>query len=302
MSRLTIIGIGILVSLCVSGFASSKVQQQNGGLVGTVENHSIRDAGVGGLPVVLHQQSLHEYTERETTTDSSGAFEFPGIEIVPGFSYGVSVVYQGVLYGEDIDVNLVESHPVTLSIYETTEDTAVLTVTDTTILVTSVERRHQLVEILEMVSFENSSDNTYVPGPEPMKLLRFSLPDGSKDLQVRTDLLEGDVLQVDLGFALTSPIPPGVHDLLFSYRFPYNETEISFTKSFPHGADQFRVLTEKNGIPVESLGLSSGEPVVVGSNIYELLIGENLSNGSGINITLTDLPTATLWDRIIVHS
>lgn len=302
MSRLTIIWIALLVSLCGSGFVHSNVQEQSRALVGIIENGSIPNVGVEALPVILHQQSSQEYTERATTTDSNGRFEFLGIEIVPGFSYGVSVIYQGVLYGEDIDVNIIGNHPVRLSIYETTEDNDVLRVTATTVLVTSVERRHQLVEILEMVSFENSSTSTYVPGPEPMKLLRFSLPDGSQELQVRTDLLEGEVLQVDLGFALTSPIPPGVHDLLFSYRFPYQGSEISFTKSFPHGADQFRVLTEKDGIRVRSSDLASGEPVIVGSNIYELLITEDLSNGSGIAITLNDLPTATIWDRTMVHA
>ena len=64
---------------------------------------------------------------------------------------------------------------------------------------------------LEIVNVVNIGDRTYVPGPEPMNLLRFGLPAGSSELQIDTQLIAADALQVDRGFALTANVPPVEH-------------------------------------------------------------------------------------------
>ena len=299
MASVRFVVVLVLLGLCLWSLGAGIALAQGGTLIeGQVVNGTAADGDLEGMTVVLHQQGMGEYAEVETTTDPQGRFRFPDVEVVPGFAYGVSVTYQGVLYGQDLALILADNDPVTLTIYETTEEESVLKTTAASTLFASVDRRGRWVGVLEMVSLQNDSDRTYVPGPEPMKLLRFGLPSGAQDLQVETDLLGGEVLQVDLGFGLTSPVPPGAHDLLFSYRFPYDESTVSFSKSLPYGATQLRVLISEGDVRVTSPQMGAPNTVAIGSHTYQVLAVQDLGRGTRVDLALEGLPQPTAWERV----
>ena len=54
-----------------------------------------------------------------------------------------------------------------------------------------------------------------------MSFLRFSLPPGTHDLDVQSNLPSREIISVGSGFAVTSPVTPGGHSVEFSYIFPY---------------------------------------------------------------------------------
>ncbi|MSQ40540.1 MAG: hypothetical protein EXR55_02540 [Dehalococcoidia bacterium] len=250
------------------------------------------------MTVVLHQHGMGEELDVQATTDGTGRFRFDNVEVVPGFAYGVSMEYQGAVYGQDMELSPGKTSQATLTVYESTEDDGVLQVVSASTLFASVDQKGQWVGVLEMVIVRNTGNRTYVPGPEPMKVLRFSLAPEAQDLKVRTGLSGAeDLLQVDRGFGLPSPVPPGDHNLLFAYRFPYKGPSISFTKALPYGAGQLRVLIPQGEVHVASPQMGSPAVVTIGQRAYEVLTLEGLGPGATVEVSLQGLPQATLFDR-----
>lgn len=264
---------------------------------GQVINGTNEGIGVSGVTVTLHQQGPDQHIDVDTTTDGEGRVQFENIIPVPGFGYAVSASYKGAWYGQDLQQVYGGMPPISLTVYEPTEDEAVLEARDISLVITGIDRRSQTVAALEIVTISNASDRTYVPGPEPMKLLRFSLPSGASGLQVQTDLLNADVLQVDKGFGLTAAVPPGDHQIMFAYRFPYYESAVTFTKSFPYGAGQIRVLLPQGNVQLSSTDLRGPERVQVGVNFYTLMTGEILPRGAQVSFRLEGLPQPSFAQR-----
>ena len=250
-----------------------------------------------GLTVTLHKQDPDTYEEAATITDTKGNFSFENVPLDPDALYGVTIRYQGVVYGTDIDLRQETLPPLLVTIYETSDDDSLLEVSSSSLLIPQVDKINQDVYALEIVNVVNSSDRTYVPGPQPMDLLRFGLPPGAKGLQIDTGLVAADAIQVDRGFAITANVPPGEHEVMFSYNFGYEGDSVAFDKSYLYGADNARIL-----VPYEIGDLSSadlGDPgeVQIGEKNYQLIEASDIARESRASLRISSLPQATLWDR-----
>jgi len=131
-----------------------------------------------------------------------------------------------------------------------------------------------------------------------MKLLRFRLPPGSSDLSVDTLLNDGDVVPVDIGFALTSTVPPGDHQIAFSYVFPYSGDSVKVTKTFPYGAGNVRVIASREVALLSSPDLPGPETVSIGERPYQLLTADDFPRDHRVFIELTGLPQPTLAEGV----
>ena len=116
-------------------------------------------------------------------------------------------------------------------------------------------------------------------------------------MQVDTRLLGADVVQVDRGFAVIGSVPPGEHDIMYTYSFPYDGAETTFEKSFPFGADNLRVLSPNEVLTLPSQDIGAPEPVTIGERPYQLIETTNIERGKRINVHLSGLPRTTLADR-----
>jgi len=289
----------LIAAMTLWGQATALAQGGGATIEGQVVNGTTVEGVVSGLTVVLHQHGPGDGEDVPGATDGTGRFHFDNVVLVPGFAYGVSVEYQGAQYGQDLALTPGKTSQATLTVYESTQDSGVLQTLSASTLFASVDRRGQWVGVLEMVTVRNASKRTYIPGPEPMKVLRFSLPPGAQNLEVSTGLLGAeDVLQVDRGFGLLSPVPPGDHDLLFAYRFPYKGPTVSFTKALPYGAGQLRVLVPQGEVHVASPQMGTPAVVTIGQQAYEVLALMGLAPGATVEVSLKGLPQATLLDRV----
>ena len=266
-------------------------------VTGQVVNGTENSLPPFGLTVTLHKQGPDTYEEATTITDTKGNFSFENIPLDPEALYGVTIRYQGVVYGTDIDLRQETLPPLLVTIYETSDDDSLLEVSSSSLLIPQVDKINQDVYALEIVNVVNSSDRTYVPGPQPMDLLRFGLPPGAKGLQIDTGLVAADAIQVDRGFAITANVPPGEHEVMFSYNFGYEGNSVAFDKSYLYGADNARIL-----VPYEIGDLSSadlGDPgeVQIGEKSYQLIEESDIARESRAALRISSLPQATLWDR-----
>ena len=252
MARLAAVALVLLAAWAVAAMPAH-AQGATFSVEGRVENGTSGGAAAG-VEVVLHTVRSTVRTDEPTLTDEEGAFRFDDVPLDPAAAYGVSVVYQGALYGMDLDTSAGAPEPVTLTIYESTHDDGAVRAILASVLFASADREEQTVAALEIIRIVNESNQTYVPGPEPMNLLRFGLPPDARNLEVDSTLPDADFAQVDRGFALLASVPPGEHEVLYSYSFPYSGGSAEFTKSLLYGAEHLRVLA-----PEGELSLSSGD-------------------------------------------
>ena len=265
---------------------------------GRILNATAASSPVPGLPVTLHMQTTETQDSISALADAQGRFQFADITPDPAVTYAVSVRYQDALYGAQINLRQGSPPPITINVYEAAYDLDVIRVDSSSLLFADADRATQTIAALEIVKVVNDSDRTFVPGSQgPMSLLRFGLPPGSEALQVDTRLLGADIVQVDRGFAVLGSVPPGAHDIMFTYTFPYRGAETTIAKSFPFGANSLRVLSPQETLDIHSADIGAAQPVSIGERPYRLIEASDIERGRRISVRLSDLPRATLTDR-----
>ena len=240
---------------------------------GQVVNGTLGSGNASNVEVTLHNEGLTTHEHIEVLTDDSGNFKFEGIQFEPSLVYGISLRYDGALYGRDLDLFDGSPPPLTLTVYDSLADQELIHTSVVSVLFAATDKASQNISALEIVQIVNESDHTYVPGTDnPMNLLRFGLPPDSHNLQVDTRLLGADTVQVDRGFAVLASIPPGTHEIMYTYQFPYSESQTTFTKSLPFGAENLRVLSPHEVLTLSSEDLGNPESITIGERPYQIWV------------------------------
>ena len=265
---------------------------------GVVVSGTAGKSDLFGQIVTLHRVTAAGFDDITTLTDDTGAFRFENIEYDPSTSYGVSVRYQDAIYGTDLDITTGSPPPVTLTVYEATHDDSIVSAGDASLLLAAADASDQTLAALEIITLVNRSDMAYVPGAGVMELLRFGLPPDATELSLDTRLIGADFIQVDRGFALLASVPPGEHEIMFSYRFPYPGETFTLDKSYRYGAQSLRVLAPEEVVSISVEGLGEPERVMIGERRYRVLEAEELSRGESLSLELDGLPTPGVTDRV----
>jgi len=295
--------VALFVALAIVLVAVPPVvaQEPSGSITvsGRVINGTADGGGVDGLAVVFHHNTALELGEDGAVVGPDGEFAFTGITYDADTAYGVSVVYRGALYGVNLDLSQGGPAEIELAIYEPIRSDEVLRAELVSVLISVIDPATQTLSVLEIVRLVNDTDLAYVPGPEPMQIIRFGLPDGAVNLQVDTSLIAADVFQVDRGFGVSASVPPGAHEVLFSYQIEYSGSTEELVRNLRYGADLLRVV-----IPQTLAGLidpSIGAPAVVdiGEQPYNVLEVEGVPKNHELRFTLTELPVAGFGDRLV---
>ena len=282
----------------VLGVPSVEAQQEYRTVEGVVVSGTSGEADMFGQIVTLHRVTPAGFDDLTTVTDDAGAFRFQNIQYDPSTSYGVSVRYQDAIYGTDLDMSAGSPPPVTITVYEATHDDTIVSVGDASLLLAAADRSDQTLAALEIITLVNRSDMAYVPGTGVMELLRFGLPAGATELSLDTRLIGADFIQVDRGFALLASVPPGEHEIMFSYRFPYQGATFTLDKSYRYGAESLRILAPEEVVSVSVEGLGQPERVMIGERPYRVLTAEGLDRGESLSLALDGLPTPGVADRV----
>ncbi len=268
--------------------------------VSGVALNATADGGpVSGVTVTLHRvDSAGMFDNLTTTTDDGGAFTFTGIEYDPNRAYGVSIRYEGAIYGTDIDLANGSADDVRLTVYDGTSDDAIVSTGAASLLLADADPSDQTLAALEILHLVNRSDKTYVPGEGVMELLRFGLPPEATDLTLDTRLIGADFVQVDRGFALLASVPPGEHEVMYSYRFPYESAEFTLDRTYRYGGESVRILAPEEVASVSAPTLGDATRTQIGERQYSVIEGGGLARGEQVSVELSDLPTASAAQRV----
>ncbi len=267
---------------------------------GAVVNRTDGGPPVGVRTVTLHRVGADGNRDLSADSDPDGAFRFE-FDYDPAFAYGVSVRYEGAVYGTDLDLSAGSPAPLELAVYESTSDDAIISARSASILLAAADAADRTVAALEIIRLVNDSDAAYVPGEGVMELLRFGLPPGATDLALDTRLIGADFIQVDRGFALLASVPPGEYDVMFSYRFPYETDEITLSKTYRYGADSLRALAAEEVLSIESDQLGAPKTERIGERDYRILEADGFTRGASVSIRLSGLPTPDAADRAVAR-
>lgn len=235
--------------------------------------------------------------------DASGAFNFT-VDAVEGREFFFAVEYQGATYSAFRSAGEL-GEPVIITVFDATHDTAVLTVQSHTVIVTGAVPDEGFVEILERAIVRNDSDLTLTPdlnaqGPAMLSFMRFALPPGAYNLDVRSNIVGGQVLEVDRGFALNSPVPPTApglpHQFEFVYRLDYDESALDLSRTMRFGAESVRFV-----VPVDVATPSSDRLTDLGATdlngrLLRLLEGQDIAPAEVLNLAVSGLPGRSAFD------
>lgn len=275
-----------------------EAQPESRTVEGAVVSGTAGESDMFGQVVTLHRVTNDGFDDITTITDDTGTFRFENIEYDPSTRYGVSVRYQDAIYGTDLDMSTGSPPPVTLTVYEATHDDSIVSAGSASLLLASADASDRTLAALEIITLVNHSDMAYVPGTGVMELLRFGLPTEATELSLDTRLIGADFIQVDRGFALLASVPPGEHEIMFSYRFPYPGETFTLDKSYRYGAESLRILAPEEVVSISVEGLGNPERVMIGERQYRVLEAGGLSRGESLSLELDGLPTPGVTDRV----
>ena len=282
----------ILLSHGTTAFAAGPIT-----VSGKVTNMSQNGDPLDGLSVVLHENSADILGETEYKLSENNEFIFENIIYDPNKQYGVSIIFKGALYGLNLDLSLGSISDLEIEVFEPIRSHELLKASLVSILINSVNVETKSISVLEIIKLVNDSDLTYVPGPAPMQLLRFSLPEGAYNLMIDSSLVGAEIFQVDKGFGLSASLIPGEHDIFFSYDMPYDSKTYQISKNLRYGAEILRVVAAVDLVSLGETSHGDFEESLIGERKYNVLEVANIVKEEGLLVTLEDLPIPSAPQR-----
>lgn len=220
-----------------------------------------------GLQIMLHSWSRvsGEGPMEHGVSGPGGAFTFDGIQIAPGASYVVMVLYEGAAYFSEPAVAsaLEPLPPFRIVVYETVADPAAVSVDSLHVIFQSAQGG---LGVTEIYILSNRGDHTVAdPGTEEVAPLRFRLPQEAGNVAFPGSE-GGRFVLTSQGFKDTAPLVPGEASgkVAVSYVLDYQEG-----LRFRHGGDLPITLTNVLVPSGSGLQVSGGSVEFAGTRAVE---------------------------------
>lgn len=265
---------------------------------GNLVNRTNSETDLSGIEVLM---SVPDTTKPPsvTVTETEGRFRFTLVEsILSENLYVFTVVYENAVYGTSLTgEQMFSNKPILIEVYNSTNDQNVLSVLNHSVFIGAIDKINMRIRVLEMQTLYNDSLSTYIPGDSPMSLVRFGLPLGFEKLSLDTVLKFSEVFEVNRGFALNTSVPPGEHEVLYSYDLNYNNTELFMGRSLPYSVESFRMMVPANIGELDFTGNGTKTVVDVDGKVYQLLEKKDLLSSDEITVNYRGLPEPSIYQR-----
>ena len=229
-----------------------------------------------------------------TIVDSDGDFAIDAPALGAGQFYRV-VADDGVYTPYKDITNPNGEPPPTLTVFDRTTALDDIAIDSYGVVFPVIDPAARTIAVLAAVSLMNKGDKVFVadladPALTGLKLLRFNLPEGYAALNVESDLPSGNVMEINTGFALSNPVPPGEWDLVISYTASYEQNTFSYPFRLPFGAQQVSFLIPEGQGKLTGLDLERVDTVVLNETTYVQYEGTDYARGTQLDVVITGLP------------
>ena len=300
-TALAMLGLGVTMAAMVLMTSAGAAAQETFRVEGRVVNGSPGGRLPVGQAVTLHLFTPEQGLETlEATTDSEARFSFSLVHRLTSGRYLLSTRYDGIDYTVEITQEEAEG-TVEMEVFDSTEELTALTFDSHIWMLRDADGEEGMLSALEIALVTNQQGEAFRPvldQPGSMSFLRFSLPAGATGLDVQSDLRGGEIIDVGTGFGLTAPVPPGSHQLAFSYVFPYQGSEVSVSKGFLQGASVFRLLWPEGVAEAHGPTLNKMDSTAIGDVTYQVWEARDMGVGVRLEITLSSLPQPSVWYQV----
>jgi hypothetical protein len=271
------------------------------------------------VPITLNVfEGVTSFDPVSTIPASDGSFAFT-VTAAPDRIYFFGAEYQQVAYSETRSSTTLND-PLLITVFPSTHDTSVLDFRLYAIIaggpavaanIAPDDRcllKNGCLEMLEFVEIRNDSGMTVVPNfnavaeSQMLSFLRFGLPEGAYNLAVDSNLVGGDILVVDRGFALTTPITPTderAHVFSFRYFIDFKEGSLDLSRTMRFGADEFNFVGPVGTGRPESPQLLDLGVADRDGRLLRILEGADIEAGEFLILSMSGLPTPTIWARMV---
>ena len=203
-----------------------------------------------GLIVTLQVFDLgnNELQRLEAETDASGDVSFGGVIADQEVSYTLSAAYNEVRFFSDAYISTIDRDgPIHLTIFEPTSDPSVIRITGDSSAITPPEGDSGVLRILQVTTFENTSDRAFV-GNDPLNTrltVRLPLPVMAFDLESVHS--PGSLVLAPDSRDVYSIIPlmPGIEEYIVTYGVLYTTDVFAWSKDYPYPTEIARLLVPK---------------------------------------------------------
>ena len=274
-------------------YAENNQWDLKGRLINGTTNSYVKDH-----MVILHISDDGAMKEYSAKSDNFGYFHFKSLNHLKDSIIGVSSIFEGVLYGKDLGLISNQSDEILLTVYKSSDSSENLTLANSTIMFTSVDKSKNLMWVMELIKVVNNSKITFKPPRDnPMGMIRFGLPTNYEDLIIDSDLLGVEFIVIDKGFAVLGNVYPGEHQILFTYGIKYEEEEYIYNRNLQFDLNNLRIITEGNLTVKLPDFIYDQNDTYVNEIKYNLIEMNNFKKGEKIKIIFSDLPQATIFDK-----
>lgn len=232
-------------------------------LTGTVVQGSIGGGPVAGLPVTLTAfVNFQPGAAFTTTTDADGAFLFDNLAADASVAYVATTSYANMRYNSTIYQldPLTPTGGITLPVYEITDDDSALHIEQANWL---IDLEPGGLRVAVALALSNQSDRTFVgqavDGVDGLATLALIVPEGATEVEFQDGVLGGRYQQVGNRIYDVLPIAPGdeAHQIFYSYRLPFQGTEVAFVQGFAYPVANLNLLvTELPGMEIDAPALT----------------------------------------------
>lgn len=247
------------------------------------------------------EESFNQIIEIESTKiDEKGKFEFKHEK--QNYTYRILIIGGEYIDYRDILPN--ENGYIEITIFSSTNSLKDISILNYSIMLPMINSKDRNLGFLSVAKVNNSSDKVWIPDIKNpnltgLDLFRFNLPEGYKSLSVESELPEGNIMEINTGFAMTNPIPPGEYSIIMSYELEYNKNNFNFPLRLPFGADNIKIMIPTDEGFLSSKYLKKTENIFINNTNFEVFEGNKIDRGSQLDVSFNNLPEPTLQEKII---
>ncbi len=237
-----------------------------------------------------------------TLTDTNGEFKIENI-LTSNSLILINFSYDNVDYSQPAELTDA-GEIIEIKLYGQKSDYSEISIKSQSIIIVDVDPSNEILSIMEMVNIHNPTNYTIVPDSESiMSLLRFALPENYFDLDIQSSLPIGNAIEVNKGFGMTNPIPPGTNEIIYSYRVIYDKKAYPIDRKVSYPIDSLLVLIPEGIGSVDTASNSFTQKGIanIGSRNYTQYEFGKFQNAEAISIIFDDLPTIGIFKKFIQY-